>query len=90
MNHKGIVDIETERLLLRKFTIGNAHAIYNNWASDSEVTKYLMWPAHKSVSISENILREWIKSYENRNFYQWAIVFKESSSEPIGTIGVVR
>lgn len=49
-----------------------------------------MWPAHESVSISENILREWIKSYENRDFYQWAITFKESSSEPIGKIGVVR
>lgn len=90
MNHQGTVVIETERLLLRKFDIGDAKAIYNNWASDSEVTKYLMWPAHDSVTISKNILREWIKSYENRDFYQWAIVFKESSSEPIGTIGVVR
>ena len=90
MNHKGTVDIKTDRLLLRKFTLGDEQAIYNNWASDSEVTKYLMWPAHDSVSISENILREWIKSYEKRDFYQWAVVFKECSSEPIGTIGLVR
>lgn len=90
MNHNGTVDIETNRLLLRKFTFEDAQAVYHNWASDSEVTKYLMWPPHTSVTDSENILNDWIKSYEKDNFYQWAIVLKDNSSEPIGTIGVTN
>ncbi len=90
MNHKGTVDIETNRLLLRKFTLDDAQAIYNNWASDSEVTKYLMWPEHDSVTVSENVLKDWIKLYEKEDFYQWAIVFKDNKSEPIGTIGVTH
>ncbi len=90
MNHKGTADIETNRLLLRKFTLGDAQAVFDNWASDLEVTKYLMWPAHDSVAISENVLKDWIKSYEKEDFYQWAIVLKDNKAEPIGTIGVVR
>ena len=47
MEHKGTKQIETERLLLRPFTMNDASAMYNNWASDEEVTRFLMWPAHK-------------------------------------------
>lgn len=90
MNHKGTVDIETNRLLLRKFTLNDAQAIYDNWASDSEVTKYLMWSTHDSVTVSRDILKDWIKLYEKEDFYQWAIVFKDNKSEPIGTIGVTH
>jgi Acetyltransferases, including N-acetylases of ribosomal proteins len=90
VNHKGTVDIETNRLLLRKFTLNDAQAIYDNWASDSEVTKYLMWSTHDSVTVSRDILKDWIKLYEKEDFYQWAIVFKDNKSEPIGTIGVTH
>lgn len=90
MKHKGTVDLETNRLLLRKFGLNDAQAIYNNWASDPEVTKYLMWPPHDSVSVSEKILKDWIKSYEKDNFYQWAIVLKDNVSEPIGSIAAVN
>lgn len=41
MNHKGTVTLETERLILRRFTMDDAEAMFRNWASDPEVTKYL-------------------------------------------------
>ena len=44
MRHCGTQLLETERLILRRFEIGDAEAMYKNWASDSEVTKYLTWP----------------------------------------------
>lgn len=43
-----------------------------------------------SVTVSENVLKDWIKLYEKEDFYQWAIVFKDNKSEPIGTIGVAH
>lgn len=89
MNHTGTAKIATKRLLLRQFTDRDAAAIFNNWASDEKVTQFLRWPTHESIEITENILKEWVNSYKNKDFYQWAIVFKESSDEPIGTIGVV-
>ena len=59
MNHQGTKTIETERLILRRFTMEDAPAMYRNWASDPEVTKYLTWPAHSSVEVSQQVLRDW-------------------------------
>jgi RimJ/RimL family protein N-acetyltransferase len=89
MNHLGTVEIETKRLLLRKFTVNDIVATFNNWTSDEKVTEYLRWPTHSSVEVTESVLSEWIKSYKNKNFYQWAITMKEYGDEPIGVISVV-
>lgn len=48
MKHLGTKTIETRRLVLRKFTLSDAEPMYRNWASDPEVTRYLLWPAHES------------------------------------------
>jgi len=41
MNHCGTQYIETERLVLRRFSVSDAQAMFRNWASDPEVTRYL-------------------------------------------------
>lgn len=89
MNHLGTVKLETSRLVLRPFNINDANCMYNNWANDDNVTKYLTWKSHQSVEVSHFVLNEWIKSYDNKDFYQWAIVLKEIN-EPIGSISVVK
>lgn len=89
MKHIGTQTIETERLTLRKFKAEDAAAMYKNWASDPEVTKFLTWPTHTSVEISEWVIGDWVKNYENDNYYQWAIVLKEID-EPIGGIAAVQ
>ena len=90
MNHKGTKRIETENLILRRFEISDAEAMYKNWANDDEVTKYLTWPSHSSVEVSKDILNIWIDDYKNLNFYNWAIILKENGNEPIGGISVVK
>lgn len=89
MNHLGTKKIETERLILRPFVLEDAQAMYENWASDEEVTRYLTWPAHSSPEISGMVLRDWISHYDEPDYYQWAIVCKEKEGEPIGSISVV-
>lgn len=89
MQHKGTQTIETPRLLLRRFTLEDAQAMYTNWASDPEVTKYLIWPTHASVDVSRWVLGDWVPQYEKPDYYQWAIVLKEIN-EPIGSIAVVE
>lgn len=89
MNHIGTKTIETERLVLRKFAMTDAEAMYKNWASDDEVTKFLMWPAHESVEVTKSVLQGWTERYAGDDFYQWAIVYKEYGEEPIGSISVV-
>lgn len=89
MKHKGTKTIETDRLILRKFNLSDADYVFNNWASDDEVTKFLRWPSHQNIELTRDILFNWIKEYEKDNYYQWAIVLKEID-EPIGSIGVVE
>ena len=86
LTHKGTQTLHTDRLALRRVTIHDAAAMYHNWASDEEVTRYLTWPAHGSEFISAMIIDEWIKSYDRDDFYQWGIEFE---GELIGTIAVV-
>jgi len=89
MNHKGTTIIETERLILRPFTMADADPMYRNWASDPEVTKFLTWPAHSSTQVSEKVLESWCPSNADVENYQWAIV-RKNINEPIGSIGVVK
>lgn len=89
LTHKGTQTIETSRLILRKAQIEDAQPMFNNWASDPEVTKFLTWPTHEKVETAYGVLQMWIGEYENLNFYQWMITLKEID-EPIGSISVIR
>ncbi|MBK5242810.1 GNAT family N-acetyltransferase [Clostridium sp.] len=80
VSHAGTTYLETERLILRRFIESDAEDMFNNWASDSEVTKFLTWPNHGSVKISREIINTWINSYKDIENYQWAIELKESKS----------
>lgn len=86
ITHKGTKTIETPRLILRRARLGDAKAMYNNWASDPEVTKYLTWPPHDSVEVTEDILKSWVAGYEKDNYYQWVIVPKDNEDQPIGSL----
>ena len=89
LTHKGTQTIETPRLILRQARLQDAEPMFRNWASDPEVTKYLTWPTHQSVAVSETVIGSWLQAYEKENYYQWMIVLKELG-EPIGSISAVR
>ena len=87
--HKGTQTMETQRLILRRAVREDAEPMFRNWASDPEVTKYLTWPAHSNIAVSEMVIGSWLQEYEKDSYYQWMIVLKELG-EPIGSISVVR
>ena len=89
LTHKGTQTIETSRLILRRAIREDAEPMFRNWASDPEVTKFLTWPAHSSIAVSEMVIGSWLQEYEKESYYQWMIVLKELD-EPIGSISVVR
>jgi len=82
--------LETKRLILRPFRLDDAEAVFRNWARDEEVTRYLTWPAHKDVEVTQSVLTDWVRQYEDPLFFQWAIVLKERGDEPIGGISIVK
>lgn len=89
LTQKGTQTLETARLILRKAQVEDADAMFRNWASQPEVTRYLTWPTHSHVDVSRQILEFWAKESQKDNFYLWMIVLKELG-QPIGSISVVR
>ncbi len=41
---------ETKRLLLRESAPADATAIYDAYATDAAVTRFLTWPPHRSIA----------------------------------------
>ncbi len=70
-------ELETARLRLRKVCVSDAQAIFENWASDDEVTKYITWNTHKSLEDTNRILGIWLKEYEQKPCYRYGIERKE-------------
>lgn len=89
MKHCGTQKIETERLILRRFESSDYLSMYNNWASDPDVSTFLTWPTHTDADVSRDVINDWVSSYKNDNFYQWAIVLKNETDNPFGSISVV-
>ena len=79
--------IQTNRLILRKFTITDADDMYNNWASDTECCKYLAWNVHKNIDETKALLESWIKAYDE-GCYNWVVEIK-NTHEIIGSISVM-
>lgn len=89
MNKVGTQIIETDRLILRRFTLNDAEDMYNNWASDNEVTRFLTWPTHTNIDVTKFVLNDWIPRYEDGGYFNWAMEYKETG-QVIGNISVVR
>ena len=68
LTHKGTQTIKTQRLVLRRFRAEDAGAMFANWASDDEVTKYLTWPTHSDLSVSQWVVNDWVSSYDKTNY----------------------
>ena len=61
--------------------------MYHTWAKDGRVTKYLTWLPHVSPEATAQVLKIWVDTYKNENYYQWAIVYE---GRLIGATSVVR
>lgn len=89
MNHCGTKELHTNRLILRKFRLEDGEAMYQNWASDDHVTRFLTWPTHPNADVTRMLLGYWVKNYEKQDYYNWGIELKETG-ELIGNISVVQ
>lgn len=47
MRHLGTQVLETERLILRPMNTGDAIPMFETWANDPQVTRFLRWEPHK-------------------------------------------
>ncbi len=89
MNHLGTVTLETERLILRKTLKSDYIPMFNNWANDERVTRYLTWLPYDDPEKLRKTYHQYLLTCQKKpNFYNWKIELKELG-EPIGAISVV-
>ena len=80
---KNIPDLHTKRLLLRKIRISDCDDVFE-YASDPEVSKYLLWSAHCTWFYTRDYLFNINLMYSKCRFYDWGI---EYCGKMIGTVG---
>ena len=85
MKDLGSKVLKTERLTLRPFKKEDAEEMYQNWAHDFEVTKYLTWTPHESVEVTRAYCAQMEEQAKNPEVYHWAIVY---GGELIGDITI--
>lgn len=65
--------IETARLRLRPPVMEDAPSIFERYASDPEVTRFLSWRPHESVEETRAFLRLLLKALQAATFNAWVI-----------------
>jgi RimJ/RimL family protein N-acetyltransferase len=72
--------IETERLVLRLPSVADAEAIFNSYAQDEEVTRYLIWRPHKNIRETEVFLAGCVAAWEKDAQFPYIVTVKESGA----------
>jgi RimJ/RimL family protein N-acetyltransferase len=79
--------IETERLILRKPITEDMTRIYEAYARDAEVTRYLTWRPHRSLADAEEPLARQLAAWETGKYFSYVITLKDGG-ELAGMISV--
>jgi ribosomal-protein-alanine N-acetyltransferase len=70
--------IETRRLRLRLPVIADANAIFEQYAQDPAVTRFLTWRPHKHIDETYEYLRRCIAGWDNASAFAWVLTRKEN------------
>src|SRR5699024_10309314 len=87
LHHAGTQILKTKRLVLRPLSLDDAQAMYDNWASDPQVTRFMNWPTHENIEVTRAILAEWVPQYQDPSYYHWCITL---DGEPVGAIAILN
>jgi ribosomal-protein-alanine N-acetyltransferase len=76
--HCGTIEIETKRLFLRPFKYSDDDDMLKHWISDPKIQSMLSEPIYSTKEEVKGLLDKYISSYQNNDYYRWAIVEKDS------------
>ncbi|MBP2642509.1 MAG: GCN5-related N-acetyltransferase [Firmicutes bacterium] len=85
LTHNGTKQIETERLILRRFEYTDDESMLKYWINDPEIQFMYSEPVYTTKQEVRELLNKYISAYEKDDCYRWAIILKENG-ECIGQI----
>jgi ribosomal-protein-alanine N-acetyltransferase len=65
--------LKTDRLRLRKAKLADAEAIFRQYATDPEVTKYVSWRAHRNLEETRDYMRMCSLAWDVGKAFHWVI-----------------
>ena len=89
MKHIGTQQFETERLICRKFNSNDYKNMFENWAANPNIQLEYGKPVYDTIQKVQELLKKYIDSYSNMDYYRWAIVEK-ASNQNIGQIAFCK
>lgn len=78
--------LESERLIYKKILPENAEDMYE-YSKEEEVTKYLLWTPHLSLTQTERYIKLLQKKYASGSFWDFGLTLRENGKF-IGTCGL--
>ncbi|MGN0498313.1 MAG: GNAT family N-acetyltransferase [Acutalibacteraceae bacterium] len=80
MNSIGTTTIETDRLILRRFTFDDANDMLKYWASKAEVQQMYSEPVYSTIEEVNGLIQKYIEGYKSNDYYRWAVIEKTGKS----------
>jgi RimJ/RimL family protein N-acetyltransferase len=57
----------------------DAEAIYEGYAQDEQVTKYVIWSPHSSVEITREFIHRCNRVWEEKSAFPWVIIRRDEN-----------
>jgi len=70
LTHIGTMQIETERLILRKFQYTDDESMLKYWISDPEIQSMYAEPIYTTKQEVKELLDKYINAYERDDYYR--------------------
>ena len=78
LTHCGTKEIGTDRLYLRPFNYGDGDDMLEYWIGDPKIQSMISEPVYSTKEEVIGLLDKYITSYQNGDYYRWAVTEKES------------
>ncbi|HIV12368.1 MAG TPA: N-acetyltransferase, partial [Candidatus Pullilachnospira stercoravium] len=63
LTQKGTKTLYTKRLVLRRFTMEDVQPMFDTWANDLRVTRFLTWEPHGTPEVTGRLMAQWCADY---------------------------
>ena len=71
---------ETSRLVAKPAAVEDAQVVFDEYASDAAVAKYMTWTPHRSVADTANFLKRCERAWRDGSAYPWTLWQKQDGA----------
>lgn len=78
--------LRTQRMILRKPRQSDVRIIFDAYAQDVEVVRYMVWRPHRTLAETEAFISYCIEEWDSGRSRPYVLALEENDDEPIGML----